>query len=218
MRKGTTELVFILDRSGSMCGLESDTIGGFNSMIKKQKAQIGEAKVTTVLFDHSYQLLHDRLLIEHIAPMTEKEYYVAGSTALLDAIGSTIQKICNVQKHLPRAERAEKVIFVIITDGMENSSLEFSYKKVKKMIERQKYRYGWEFMFLGANIDAVQEAARFGVSADRAVTYACDSKGVQLNYDVVSQTICDMRATCNMGSIGAEWKEKIEEDCRRRGI
>lgn len=218
MRKVTTELVFILDKSGSMCGLEADTIGGFNSMLKKQKAEQGEVIVTTVLFDHRYELLHDRFPIRHIAPITEKEYYVEGATALLDAIGSTVQKIGNAQKHLPENQRAEKVIFVIITDGMENSSLEYSYKKVKRMIEHQKRRYGWEFMFLGANIDAVHEAAKFGVQADRAVTYACDPKGVQLNYEVVSQTICDMRNTCNMSSIGAEWKERIEEEYRKRGI
>jgi len=210
-----TELVFILDRSGSMYGLEKDTIGGFNSMLEKQKAEEGEAVVTTVLFDNNYELVHDRFPLKHVAALTEKEYYVGGSTALLDAVGSTIQKISNVQKRLPAASKADKVIFVIITDGMENSSLEYSYDSVKKLIEKHKTKYGWEFMFLGANIDAVAEAARFGVGEDRAVTYACDSAGVQLNYEVVADTVCAMRHTMSV-PVGREWKERIEEDRKKR--
>lgn len=210
-----TELVFILDRSGSMYGLEKDTIGGFNSMLEKQKTQEGEAVVTTVLFDNNYELVHDRFPLEHVDPLTEKEYFVGGSTALLDAVGSTIQKISNVQKRLPAALKADKVIFVIITDGMENSSLEYSYSSVKKLIEKHKEKYGWEFMFLGANIDAVAEAAKFGVDEDRAVTYECDSAGVKLNYEVVADTVCAMRHTMSI-PVGREWKERIEEDRKKR--
>lgn len=210
-----TELVFILDRSGSMYGLEKDTIGGFNSMLEKQKTQEGEAVVTTVLFDNNYELVHDRFPLEHVDPLTEKEYFVGGSTALLDAVGSTIQKISNVQKRLPAALKADKVIFVIITDGMENSSLEYSYSSVKKLIEKHKEKYGWEFMFLGANIDAVAEAAKFGVDEDRAVTYECDSAGVKLNYEVVADTVCAMRQTMSI-PVGREWKERIEEDRKKR--
>ena len=216
MKKGMTELVFILDRSGSMSGLESDTIGGFNSMLKKQKAEPGEAVVTTVLFDSRYEVLHDRFPIEHVAPITERDYFTMGCTALLDAVGSTIQKTINAQKHMSAYMRAEKVIFVIITDGMENSSVEYSYKDVKRMIEHQKKRYGWEFMFLGANMDAVAEADKFGVSADRSVTYECDSEGLGLTYDVEGDALCAMRCTQEV-PVGAEWKEKIEEDFRMRG-
>ena len=185
MKKGLTELVFILDRSGSMAGLESDTIGGFNGMIQKQKKQKGKANVTTVLFDDRYDLIHDRFSLKTIRPMTEKEYYVRGCTALLDAVGKTIHKMANIQKHLPEKKRAEKVIFVIITDGMENASREYGYKEVKAMIEKEKETYGWEFLFLGANIDAVAEAGRMGIHADRSVTFQNDSQGIAVNYQAV---------------------------------
>lgn len=168
MKKGLTELVFILDKSGSMSGLETDTIGGYNSMLAKQQAVEGECRITTVLFDNNYELLHDRIDIRAVSPISEKEYQIGGSTALLDAIGRTIHKIGNAQKHTANEYRAEKVMLVIITDGEENSSREYSAKRIKQMIERQKSRYEWEFIFLGANIDAVETAGRFGISADRA--------------------------------------------------
>ncbi|MDD3221550.1 MAG: VWA domain-containing protein [Clostridia bacterium] len=217
MKKGLTELVFILDRSGSMGGLECDTIGGFNSMIERQKKQAGEVNVTTVLFDDRYDVIHDRFPLDVIPPMTSDDYYVRGCTALLDAVGKTIHKVENIQKHLPEEHKAEKVIFVITTDGMENASREYNYEHIKRMIERQKGTYGWEFMFLGANIDAVMEASRFGISPDRAVTYKNESQGVQMNYRVVSETVCSMRSAPQMANVGADWKKEIEEDVKKRG-
>ena len=213
MKKGLTELVFILDKSGSMSGLESDTIGGFNSMLKNQQAIEGECCVTTVLFDNNYQLLHDRIDIKAVSPITEKEYQVGGSTALLDAIGRTINKIGNAQKHTAESYRAEKVLFVIITDGEENSSREYSVEKVKTLIERQKAKYGWEFIFLGANIDAVQTAGSFGITPDRAVDYIADSEGTQLNFKVMKETIATFRET---GTVNAACFEEIRKDVRRR--
>lgn len=213
MKKGLTELVFILDRSGSMSGLESDTIGGYNSLLDKQKKEDGECVITTVLFDDKYELLHDRINIKGIVPITEREYFVRGSTALLDAIGRTIDKIGNAQKHTAEDERAEKVMIVITTDGMENASREYSYDKVRQMIERQKEKYGWEFIFLGANIDAVETAARFGISADRAANYHADSEGTQLNYKVVSDAVSGFRAS---RPISNDWKERIDEDYKKR--
>lgn len=168
MKQGLTELVFILDKSGSMSGLEKDTIGGFNSMLAKQKAIDGECFITTVLFDNDYVLLHDRIDIRAVNVITEKEYQVGGSTALLDAIGKTIHKINNAQKNTADSYRAEKVLFVIITDGEENASCEYSADKIRNLIEQQKKEYGWEFIFLGANVDAVQTAKSFGIDADRA--------------------------------------------------
>jgi uncharacterized protein YegL len=214
MKKGLTELVFILDRSGSMCGLESDTIGGFNSMLEKQKNEPGEAIITTVLFDDRYELLHDRINIRGVSPITDKEYFVRGTTALLDAVGRTINKIANAQKHTASNERAENVMFVIITDGMENSSREFSFKKVREMIERQKNKYGWEFIFLGANIDAIAAAEQFGIHRDRAANYHADSEGVLLNYRVINDTVSNLRAG---HKVSESWKERIEEDYRKRG-
>jgi len=213
MKKGLTELVFILDKSGSMSGLESDTIGGFNSMLKNQQAIEGECCVTTVLFDNNYQLLHDRIDIKAVSPITEKEYQVGGSTALLDAIGRTINKIGNAQKHTAESYRAEKVLFVIITDGEENSSREYSVEKVKTLIERQKAKYGWEFIFLGANIDAVQTAGSFGITPDRAVDYIADSEGTQLNFKVMKETIATFRET---GAVNEACFEEIRKDVRRR--
>ena len=180
MKKGLTELVFILDRSGSMAGLESDTIGGFNSMLQKQKKVEGEALVTTVLFDDQYELLHDRTAIGQVEPMTDRQYFVRGSTALLDAIGRTISSMAATQQQMPESLRAEKVIFVITTDGLENASQEYSYDLLRSMIQKQKEAWGWEFLFLGTNMDAVAEAAKFGIVKERAVTYQNDSRGIQL--------------------------------------
>ncbi|WP_099362593.1 vWA domain-containing protein [Fredinandcohnia onubensis] len=208
-----TELVFILDKSGSMAGLEADTIGGYNSMLKKQKKAEGEAFVTTVLFNHHYELLHDRINVKGISPITEKDYEVSGTTALLDAIGFTIQKINNVQKHTSKNERAEKVLFVITTDGMENASHEFTADKIKKMVQDQKQKYGWEFMFLGANIDAVSTASQFGIDEDFAVDYHADEQGTQLNYQMVSEAVTNLRSG---KKIDRSWKEEIERDYSRR--
>ena len=216
MKKGLTELVFILDRSGSMRGLESDTIGGFNGMIEKQKKQDGEANVTTVLFDDRYELLHDRLPIGAVRPLTGNDYYVRGCTALLDAVGKTIQKMGRIQKFLPSDSRAEKVIFVITTDGLENASHEYCYAVIRRMIRRQKEKYGWEFLFLGANMDAVTEARKFGINEDRAVTFENDSEGIALNYRVVEETIGYMRAAPCMAAMDGSWKEDIEENVRKR--
>ncbi|MBP7331618.1 MAG: VWA domain-containing protein [Firmicutes bacterium] len=214
MKKGLTELVFILDRSGSMSGLESDTIGGYNSLLDKQKKEDGECVITTVLFDDKYELLHDRINLKCVATITDREYFVLGATALLDAVGRTIDKIINGQKHTVEDERAEKVMFVVTTDGMENASREYSYDKVRQMIERQKEKYGWEFIFLGANIDAVETAARFGISADRAANYHADPEGIHLNYAVVSDAVCCFRA--NAAPISADWKKGIDEDYEKR--
>lgn len=214
MKTGLTELVFILDRSGSMSGLESDTIGGYNAMLKKQQQEPGEATVTTVLFDDEYQLLHDRINIKGISPITEKEYFVRGTTALLDAIGKTIHKIHNAQQHTSPEHRADKVLFVIITDGMENASREYSYAQVKQLVERRKETYGWEFIFLGANIDAIATAATFGISADRAANYHADSQGTQLNYEAVGCAVSEFRTS---RQISDRWKARIDEDFKKRG-
>lgn len=213
MKKGLTEIVFILDRSGSMSGVESDTIGGYNAMLEKQKREPGQAIVTTVLFDDKYELLHDRINLAGIEPITDKEYFARGSTALLDAVGKTINKIGNVQKHTGEDQRAENVMFVITTDGMENASSEFSYEKVRQMIEHQKNKYGWEFIFLGANIDAIAAAERFGIGKDRATDYNADSEGTLLNYEVISDTISCMRAN---DPISENWKHRINEDLKKR--
>lgn len=194
MRKGLTEVVFILDRSGSMSGLEADTIGGFNSMIAKQKKEAGEAYISTVLFDDQTEVLYDRVPIQRVEPMNDNQYYVRGCTALLDALGGAIRHIGNVHKYAREEDRPEKTLFIITTDGMENASHKYSYDKVKKMVERQKKEYGWEFLFLGANIDAIEVAGRFGIAANRAINYKCDSKGTQLNYEVLSRTVSEFRA------------------------
>ena len=214
MKKNLTELVFILDRSGSMAGLEDDTIGGFNSMLAKQKDEAGEAVVSTVLFDNKCEVIHDRVDIQRIEPMTRKEYYVRGCTALLDAIGGAIHHIGNVHKYAREEDRPEKTLFVITTDGMENASRRYSYEKVREMITRQKEKYGWEFLFLGANIDAAKEAARFGIDADRAANYHADTKGTEVIYEAVCETVCDFRASRPMA---AGWKKRIDEDFKKRG-
>lgn len=214
MKKNLTQLVFILDRSGSMAGLESDTIGGFNAMLEKQKKEDGECIITTVLFDHEVELLHDRIDIRAVRPMSEKEYMVRGSTALLDAIGKTIHKIGNAEKNTAEEYRAEKVMVVIITDGEENSSRFYSLKEVKHMIERQKERYGWEFIFLGANIDAVETATRFGIDKDMAVDYVPDKEGIQLNFSMMSEAVASYRAC---GSVPQSSLNKIRKDMKKRG-
>ena len=214
MKKNLTELVFILDRSGSMAGLEDDTIGGFNSMINKQKSEPGEAIVSTVLFDNECEVVHDRIDIQRIEPMTRNEYYVRGCTALLDAVGGAIHHIGNVHKYAREEDRPEKTLFVITTDGMENASRKYSYDRLKVMIERQKEKYGWEFIFLGANIDAAKEAARFGISEDRAANYHADSTGTAVIYEAVSEAVCSVRACRPMSK---EWKKNIDEDYLKRG-
>lgn len=186
MKKNLTEIVFILDRSGSMSGLEADTIGGFNSMIEKQRKADGEALVSTVLFDNMSEVIHDRVDIRDIKSMTDRDYTARGCTALLDAIGGAIHHIGNVHKYARKEDVPEHTLFVITTDGMENASRRYDSEKIKKMIERQKEKYGWEFLFLGANIDAVETAKHFGIGADRAVNYHSDHKGTQLNYEVLS--------------------------------
>jgi uncharacterized protein YegL len=213
MKSNGTELVFILDRSGSMSGLEADTIGGYNAMLAKQKNEEGEATVTTVLFNHDIDLLHDRIKIKGIAPITEQEYEVGGTTALLDAIGSTIHKIGNVQKRTSEEERAGKVLFVITTDGMENASREYDYGKIKAMIEHQKVKYDWEFIFLGANIDAVATASKFGIQEDYAVTYHADSEGTQVNFQALNEAVTSFRKGQKIDRI---WKENIEKDFESR--
>ena len=214
MKKNLTELVFILDRSGSMSGLETDTIGGFNAMIEKQKKEEGEALISTVLFDNDMQVIHDRVPLDSVPALTEKEYFVRGCTALLDAVGGAIHHIGNVHKYAREEDRPEKTLFVITTDGMENASRKFTYDRLKAMIERQKEKYGWEFLFLGANIDAAKEAARFGISADRAANYHADHVGTAVVYEAVSETVCNFRSS---RPLAADWKESIDEDYKKRG-
>ena len=209
----TTELVFILDRSGSMSGLESDTVGGFNSMVQKQKKEEGTALVSTVLFNSESVVLHDRVDVKKVEPMTDKQYTVGGCTALLDAIGDAVHHIGNVHKYARPEDVPAHTMFVITTDGMENASRRYSADKVRKLIERQKEKYGWEFLFLGANIDAVQTASRIGISEDRAVDYLCDAEGTALNYEVLSDTVCEMRAGRGVKS---SWKAKIQSDFQKR--
>lgn len=204
MKKGLTELVFILDRSGSMGGLESDTIGGFNGMLQKQKKEDGEANVTTVLFDDQVEIIHDRFPIEAVKPLTDSDYYVKGCTALLDAVGSTVKKVENIQKRLPEEVRAEKVVFVITTDGMENASQEYSYNMVKKMIAANQEK-GWQFVFLGANIDAAEEAEKIGIRRTHAASYKNDAEGVALNFEAADMILKCMRsADCSEDELDAK--------------
>lgn len=214
MRKGLTEVVFILDRSGSMAGLERETIGGFNSLLEKQKKEEGEALISTVLFDNVSEVLHDRVPVSRMEPMTDKEYYVRGCTALLDAVGGAIHHIGNVHKYAREEDRPEKTLFVITTDGLENASHHYSAKRVRDMIQRQKERYGWEFLFLGANIDAVREAAKFGIDEECAVDYHCDSVGTELNYEVLSAAVSQVRSSGK--KLDRSWKARIEEDYAER--
>ena len=210
-----TELVFILDRSGSMSGLEKDTIGGFNSMLAKQRKEPGEAVVSTVLFDNKIEVIHDRVPISEVPDITEKEYYVRGCTALLDAVGGAIHHIGNVHKYARREDVPEKTLFVITTDGLENASCRYTYDKVRRMIEHEKERYGWEFIFLGANIDAAKEAKRFGISEDMAANYNCDEEGTALNYEVISEAVTSVRTFGK--PLSANWQARIDEDYRKRG-
>ncbi len=214
IRNNITELVFILDRSGSMAGLEADTIGGFNAMIEKQKKQEGECCVSTVLFDGESEVLHDRVRLNEIKPMTDEDYTVRGCTALIDALGGAIEHIGNIHKYARPEDVPENTMFVITTDGMENASRKYSSAEVKAMIERQKEEYGWEFLFIGANIDAVETAARYGIGADRAVNYNADKEGTGVLYKAVAETVCRFRACA---PISADWSEEINEDYVSRG-
>ena len=213
MKKGLTELVFILDRSGSMAGLEADTIGGFNAMIERQRMAQGEALVSTVLFSDRSTVIHDRVDIQNVKPLTDKEYYVQGCTALLDAIGGAIHHIGNVHKYAREEDVPERTLFVITTDGMENASRAYTSDEVKAMVQRQKEKYGWEFLFLGANIDAVETAAHFGIGEDRAVTFHNDSEGQALNYAEVSAAVSQVRSNA---PLSRDWKKRIEDDYRTR--
>ena len=220
MRENLTELVFILDRSGSMSGLESDTIGGFNSMIKKQKKEEGEAIVSTVLFDDVSDVIHDRVKISDVKKLTEDDYYVRGCTALLDAVGGAIHHIGNVQKYAREEDRPANTLFVITTDGLENASKHYSFKDVKKMIKRQKEKHNWEFLFLGANIDAIEVAGNMGISKDRAANFHCDSVGTALNYEVLEEAVSRVRRCkapqMSAAFTGGSWKARIDEDFEER--
>ena len=213
MKDNLTEIVFILDKSGSMSGLEADTIGGFNAMLKKQKEEPGDAIVTTVLFDDRYRLLHDRADIQGIKPITSKDYFVEGSTALLDAIGKTINKTINAHRSIDEAHRPGKVMFVITTDGMENASREYTISQINKMISYQTSEYAWEFIFLGANIDAATTARDYGISADHAVDYHADSQGTEVNYMAMSEAISDFRSNRMKDS---KWRQNIDDDFKKR--
>ena len=213
MKKNLTELVFILDRSGSMAGLEQDTIGGFNAMLQKQRGEPGEAVISTVLFDNETEVIHDRVSLDRMPALTEKEYYVRGCTALLDAVGGAIHHIGNVHKYAREEDRPEKTLFVITTDGLENASRRYTYDKVKSMIERQLEKYGWEFLFLGANIDAAREAARFGIRADCAADYHADSIGTEAVYESVCEAVCQVRRAA---PLKANWKQRIDADFKGR--
>ena len=210
-----TELVFILDRSGSMSGLEKDTIGGFNSMLEKQRKEPGDAVVSTVLFDNETEVIHDRVVIADVPNLTDKEYFVRGCTALLDAVGGAIHHIGNVHKYARKEDVPEKTLFIITTDGMENASHHYTSDKVRNMIERQKERYGWEFLFLGANIDAAAEAKRFGIDESMTANYHCDEVGTVLNYEVISEAITSVRTSA--APLSADWKKKIDADYKKRG-
>ena len=214
MKKNLTEIVFILDRSGSMAGLEDDTIGGFNAMIQKQKGEDGEAYVSTVLFDNHTEVIYDRVDIQKVRPMTRRDYYVRGCTALLDAVGKSIHHIGNVHKYAREEDRPEKTIFVITTDGMENASREYTYERVRKMIEHAQEKHGWEFLFLGANIDAAREAARVGITEDRAANYHADRQGTAVIYEAMGEAVCNVRACRPMS---ADWKRRVDEDYKKRG-
>lgn len=222
MSKGYTEIVYILDRSGSMGGLEADTIGGFNSMMEKQKKTGEKAVVSTVLFDDECEVLHDRISIDRVEKMTDEDYYVRGCTALLDAVGGAIHHIGNVHKYARPEDRPEKTIFVITTDGMENASSHYSYDKVQKMVKRQQKKYGWEFIFIGANIDAYAEAQRFGIRKDRAVNYVCDDIGTANVYAGVSKAVCSVMIANNIEEMeeclsDSGWDEEINADYQKRG-
>lgn len=214
MNNNLTEIVFILDRSGSMAGLEDDTIGGFNAMLEKQRSESGEAILSAVLFDHESEVVYDRVDLRKIEPMTDRQYYVRGSTALLDAIGGAVRHIANVHKYAREEDRPGRTVFIVTTDGMENSSREYSCAQVRRMVKREQEENGWEFLFLGANMDAISAADSFGIRADRAVRFACDGAGTSLNYEVVSKTVSKLRRG---KGIDAKWSEEIEADYAMRG-
>jgi len=214
MKNNITELVFILDRSGSMGGLERDTIGGFNAMIEKQKKQEGCCYVSTVLFDNVSEVLHDRVKLADVPEMTDNDYTVRGCTALIDAIGGAIHHIGNIHKYARAEDVPEHTMFIITTDGQENASHRYTSDQVKKMIERQKKKYGWEFLFIGANIDAVETASHFGISSDRAVNYNADSEGTHILYKSVAKAVCNVRADA---PLSADWCEDINADYQKRG-
>ena len=214
MKKGLTELVFILDESGSMSGMEADTIGGFNSMIDKQRREEGEAYVSTVAFANVSRVIHDRVRLDEVEPLTRRDYTPGGCTALLDALGGAIHHIGTVHKYARPEDVPEHTVFVITTDGMENASHRYGRAEVRAMVERQKARYGWEFLFLGANMDAIAAAEDIGIRRDRAVKYVSDAQGTELNYRVVSDTLCDLRMS---RPVTASWKAEIEEDEAKRG-
>ncbi len=209
-----TEIVFLLDRSGSMHGMEKDTIGGFNSMLEEQKNGEGTAFISTILFDDRQEVLHDRLPIGEVLPLAEKDYTVRGSTALLDAIGGAIHHIANIHKYARKEDVPQKTLFVITTDGYENASRRYTLSRVREMIEREKERYGWEFIFLGANIDAIHTAASFGIAPDRAANFHNDSIGAHLNYAGISRAVSDLRAS---RPLSQSWRKDIDNDYRTRG-
>lgn len=209
----TTELVFIIDRSGSMSGLESDTVGGFNSMIEKQKKDDGECFVSTVLFDDVCEVLHDRVKLQNVPKMTDRDYTIRGCTALIDAIGGAIHHIGNIHKYARKEDVPEHTMFVIITDGQENASRRYSAEKVKNMIDRQKKKYGWEFLFIGANIDAVETASHFGIDKERAVNYNADSRGTGILYSTVAKAVSEARVG---HTLEADWSNDINEDYLKR--
>ena len=213
MKNDLTELVFILDKSGSMSGLEGDTIGGFNSLIEKQRKEDGKARVSTILFNHEVEVIHDRVDLEGIKPLTDKEYCVSGCTALLDAIGNSINHILKEHKNCKQEDVPSRTMFIITTDGLENSSREYTYKSIKKMIENVKEKYEWEFIFLGANMDAVSEASKMGIDSGNAVNYKYDAKGVSLNYDCLSTAISEVRKNKKMSK---SWRSAIDKDLETR--
>ena len=214
MKNNITELVFILDRSGSMAPLVEDTVGGFNSMIEKQRKQDGECYVSTVLFANRSEVLHDRVRLSEIKPMTDKDYTAYGATALIDALGDAIHHIGNVHKYARAEDVPARTMFIITTDGMENASRKYTSERVKMMIERQKEKYGWEFLFIGANIDAVETAAKYGIDRNRAVNYNADKEGTQLVYESIATAVCEMRR-CE--AISDDWSAKIDENYKNRG-
>ena len=221
MRENLMELVFILDRSGSMTGLESDTIGGFNSMIAKQQKEAGEVYVSTVLFDDQTEVIHDRVPIGKVKKLTEEDYYVRGCTALLDAVGGAIRHIANVHKYAREEDRPAKTLFVITTDGLENASRKYSFTKLKKLIREQQEQYHWEFLFLGANMDAIKVAGSMGIKQDRAANYRCDEVGTALNYRVINEAVTRLRE-CKVSDmetmfVGGAWKAEIDRDFEKRG-
>lgn len=213
MKKDLTELVFILDKSGSMHGLEKDTIGGFNSLIEKQKKEPGEAIVSTVLFNNLSYVIHDRIGLDEVMELTYDDYCVGGCTALLDAVGNAINHIIQIRRRTPQDEQPEKTMFIITTDGRENASVEFTYRKIKEMIEFQKNKFDWEFIFLGANIDAAAEAQRMGIHQDNAVSYCCDASGIDINYKCLDEAITNVRTKKKLES---NWRLRIDKDYKNR--